>query len=95
LLGGVEEIPAPEFCSRQPADAHDRAAHLLRQALPFLLVGAKEGGPGIWAGNPMFSMGFPEMPPPPTTWGGSREANINDDSPSFLCRDKCAPTRRC
>src|SRR5215831_13278358 len=30
LLGGVEEIPAPEFCSRQPADGHDRAAHLLR-----------------------------------------------------------------
>src|SRR2546428_10685692 len=41
LLGGVEEIPAPELCSGQTADAHDRAAHLLRQALPFLLVGAQ------------------------------------------------------
>src|SRR6516225_10842011 len=41
LLRGVEEIPAPELCSGQAADAHDRAAHLLRQALPFLLVGAE------------------------------------------------------
>src|SRR6516165_4963519 len=41
LLRGVEEIPAPEFCSRQTADGHDRAAHLLRQRLPLLLVGAK------------------------------------------------------
>src|SRR2546430_16494877 len=27
LLLGVEEIPAPEFCSRQTPDAHDRPAH--------------------------------------------------------------------
>src|SRR6516164_7137291 len=41
LLGGVQEIPAPEFCSRPRADAHDRAAHLLRHALPSLLAGAE------------------------------------------------------
>src|SRR5262245_66142909 len=41
LLGGVEEIPAPELCSRQAADAHDRAAHVLGQRLPLLLVGAQ------------------------------------------------------
>src|SRR5262245_41931825 len=43
LLGGVEEIPAPELCSRQTADAHDRVAHVLGQRLPLLLIGgAKE-----------------------------------------------------
>src|SRR5262245_56146499 len=52
LLRGVEEIPAPELCSGQAADAHDRAAHLLRQALPFLLVGAKEAGGGSPAESP-------------------------------------------
>ena len=41
LLRGIEEIPAPEFCSRQTADAHDRAAHVLGQRLPLLLIGAK------------------------------------------------------
>src|SRR6516225_181481 len=30
LLRRVEEIPAPELCTRQAADAHDRAADLLR-----------------------------------------------------------------
>src|SRR5215510_12251595 len=41
LLRGVEEIPAPELCSRQTADAHDRAAHVLGQRLPLLLIGAE------------------------------------------------------
>src|SRR5258707_5477947 len=34
LLRGVEEIPAPEFCSRQTADAHDAGTHVLGQQLP-------------------------------------------------------------
>src|SRR5262245_66545745 len=41
LLGGVEEILAPELCSRQTADASDRGAHVLGQRLPLLLVGAE------------------------------------------------------
>src|SRR6516165_5694098 len=41
LLGGIEEIPAPELCSRQTADDHDRAAHVLGQRLPLLLIGAQ------------------------------------------------------
>src|SRR5258708_9393322 len=41
LLRGIEEIPGPEFCSRQTADAHDRAAHVLGQRLPLLLIGAQ------------------------------------------------------
>src|SRR5262245_27287504 len=38
LLSGVEKIPAPELCSRQTADAHDRGAHVLGQRLPSLLT---------------------------------------------------------
>src|SRR5260370_41770414 len=41
LLRGIEEIPGPEFCSRQTADGHDRAAHVLGQRLPLLLIGAQ------------------------------------------------------
>src|ERR1700716_1480261 len=33
LLGGVEEILAPEFRARETADAHDLVAHVLGQAL--------------------------------------------------------------
>src|SRR5262245_27245536 len=41
LLGGVKKIPAPELCSRQTADAHDRVVHVLGQRLPLLLIGAE------------------------------------------------------